>query len=73
MQYFTSPEHSNFQKVSNAIDRYFNVIDFCFEIRALGGEPFLNPALDQYINMLLRYSSQYYWIIILTNVTIIPK
>jgi hypothetical protein len=73
MQYFTHPKNSDFNQMYNAVDKLFNAFDFCYEIRVLGGEPFVNPELHKYIEMLLKYSSKCSWIIILTNATILPN
>jgi hypothetical protein len=56
-----------------ALEKLLCVLDKCQEIRILGGEPFCNPEIYKYIEMLDDFKSKYEWIIVLTNGTIIPS
>jgi hypothetical protein len=73
MQYFDHPEHTNFEQMEKSVERLFKVIQFTFDVRVLGGEPFVNVELFRFLDMFLRYSDQYAWIQVLTNATIIPN
>jgi sulfatase maturation enzyme AslB (radical SAM superfamily) len=72
MQYFIKPEHTDFSQSEKAIRKFFSLIDFTFDVRVLGGEPFMNPELYKFIDLLSGYSSQYACMWIQTNGTIIP-
>jgi organic radical activating enzyme len=72
MQYFKSPKHSDFHVLSQSIEKLFEVLEYIFEVRVLGGEPFVNPDLYKYIDLIKKYSSKYTLLTIFTNGTIIP-
>jgi organic radical activating enzyme len=72
MQYFKAPKHSDFDVLSQSIKKLFETLEHIFEVRVLGGEPFLNPDLYKYIDLIKKYSSKYTLLTILTNGTIIP-
>jgi organic radical activating enzyme len=73
MQYFKKPAHAGFDQLQKSIDRYFKAVDYTFDVRLLGGEPFVNPDCYKYIDLLLQYSSQFAYIFVFTNGTIIPN
>jgi organic radical activating enzyme len=73
MQYFLHPKHTDFEQMKKSVDKLFNVIDFTFDVRILGGEPFVNTELYKFIELFERYDSRYAYIWILTNGTIIPN
>jgi hypothetical protein len=73
MQYFANPQHADFFKLSNALKKVLTIMDHCYEVRLLGGEPFVNLELYKYIEMLDEYSTRFDWIVIYTNATIIPN
>jgi organic radical activating enzyme len=72
MQYFKTPEHADFNILSQSIKKLFETLEYIFEVRVLGGEPFVNPELYKYIDLIDKYSSKYTLLTIFTNGTIIP-
>lgn len=72
MQYFEKPEHEDIEVVRKALDNLMQAVDFVFEIRILGGEPFMNKDMHKYIAILEKYNN-YGDIIVYTNGTIVPK
>lgn len=71
MQYFEQPEHESFEVVISALDKIMAAVDFIYEIRILGGEPYMNKQLHQYIDRIVEYKN-YGDIIVYTNGTIVP-
>jgi len=72
MQYYQTPEHEDTSVQLEALDRIMASVDGVHELRVLGGEPFVNPELCQYINHMKQYSNAGV-IGIYTNGTIVPK
>jgi hypothetical protein len=72
MQYFSNPRNADYDTMRRSLARLLSVLDFCCEIRILGGEPFVNKELHFYITMLSQYSNKYDWITVFTNGTILP-
>ncbi|MDR2659706.1 MAG: 4Fe-4S cluster-binding domain-containing protein [Spirochaetaceae bacterium] len=73
MQYFSSPRHADFETMRRSIEKLFAVIDHIFEVRVLGGEPFMYAGLYRYIEIIKNYSSKYTLLTVFTNATIIPS
>jgi organic radical activating enzyme len=73
MQYFDKPAHAGFDLMQRSIEKLFNVVEHIFEVRVLGGEPFMFPDLYRYIEAIKQYSSKYTICSVLTNGTIIPS
>jgi organic radical activating enzyme len=73
MQYFSSPRHADFETMTNSLEKVFSAIDHVFEVRVLGGEPFMHSELYRYIEFIKQYSSKYTLLSVLTNATIIPN
>jgi organic radical activating enzyme len=73
MQYFSKPAHSDFELMTQSLEKIFTVVDHIFEVRVLGGEPFLYGDLHRYIEFIKQYSSKYDMLLVLTNGTIIPN
>jgi organic radical activating enzyme len=72
MQYFARPENADIDRMFDALDRLFGILEHIFEIRILGGEPFVNPEIHKYIERLRQHESKYTLITIFTNGTIVP-
>jgi hypothetical protein len=66
------PRHTSFNKMKQSIKKLFDVIDFAFDVRILGGEPFMNPEFYKFINLFRDYSSKFAYMWVITNGTIIP-
>jgi organic radical activating enzyme len=73
MQYFSKPPHADFETMTRSIKKIFSVVDHVFEVRVLGGEPFMYGDLYKYIEFIKQYSSKYTLLSVLTNATIIPN
>ncbi len=73
MQYFVSPVHSDFDQTIGALDRLLHTVDYVHEVHVLGGEPFLNPELAEYLAHMQEFRDRFDFIIIFTNGTILPN
>jgi organic radical activating enzyme len=73
MQYFKNPQHTDFTVMKHSLEKLFSVLDYIFEVRVLGGEPFVNPDICKYLDLLAKYSSKYTFLTLFTNGTIIPN
>jgi organic radical activating enzyme len=73
MQYFSKPAHSDFELMTRSLEKIFTVVDHVFEVRVLGGEPFMYGDLHRYIEFIKQYSAKYDMLLTLTNGTIIPN
>lgn len=63
----------SFEEMKESIDLFFERIDFVTYFGLIGGETFLNPALEQYIVYLgENYRKQIGRITVVTNGTVIP-
>ncbi len=72
MQLYAKPIDQDFEMVKESIDTFLNTVDYCREIRLLGGEPLMYKKIDLVIEHLLKYNN-YDQIRINTNGTIVPK
>ncbi len=72
MQYFQHPENANLEDSIRIMDKLLNNVDFIYEIRILGGEPFVNKEWYRYIEPILMHDN-IGSIIIYTNGTIMPN
>jgi organic radical activating enzyme len=72
MQYFKNPKHADFNQLTIALDKLMDSVDYCSEIRILGGEPFANKELIKYLEHVKNYN-KYNWVMIYTNATILPN
>lgn len=72
MQYYTHPRDIDFDTLFASMDVLMRSIDYVFELRVLGGEPFMNKRVHQYIERLRQYSN-YRRIAVYTNATIVPS
>ncbi|MDR2098113.1 MAG: 4Fe-4S cluster-binding domain-containing protein, partial [Spirochaetaceae bacterium] len=72
MQYFGEPRHADFDTMRLSLTKLFNVMEYIFEVRVLGGEPFVNPELYKYLDFIESYSPKYTFLTVLTNGTVIP-
>ena len=73
MQYFSKPKHANFTQMFAAIKKLLTAIEYCHEVRILGGEPFVNPEWHNYVKSLEKYADKFDLIVIYTNATILPN
>lgn len=71
MQYYQHPKNFNGEDIKTSLDKVLNVVDVIYELRILGGEPFMNP---DFYSLIEHYSKhdKIKKIAILTNATIFP-
>ena len=72
MQYFSEPKNSEISLLLASMDKIMNSVDWIFELRVLGGEPFVNKEMYKVIDRLLFYKN-FGKLIIYTNGTLLPK
>ena len=72
MQYYVRPQNVEINKMFKSLDRLMNSIDWLYEFRVLGGDPFMNKEVYKIINKLVEYNNVNY-VVIYTNATIMPK
>jgi organic radical activating enzyme len=72
MQYYAKPIDEDFEQCIKSIDKFLNTVDYVFEIRVLGGEPFMYKRIYEVIEHLYKYDN-YGKLQINTNGTICPK
>lgn len=72
MQYYVNPKHSDLDLLFKSIDKLMKCIDWVYEFRVLGGEPFVNKEIHKIINKLVSYNNANS-VVIYTNATIVPK
>lgn len=71
MQYFERPRHAEMDKVLMAMERLLASVDYIYEIRLIGGEPFVNREWHHYIRAFLKYEN-FGCVIVYTNGTVLP-
>ena len=72
MQYYSSPKDFSFRELQDELMRVVNLYHSIFELRIIGGEPFMNRAMSD----ILRYAAQFKSInsiCIYTNASIMPS
>ncbi len=72
MQYYQSPIHCNEELILTSFKNFLHAVDHVFEIRILGGEPFMFPHFDKVIKAIKKYKNISY-ITVYTNGTIVPS
>jgi len=74
MPHFTSPNHRTLDILKSDIDLFFSKVDYVSVFHLVGGEPFLNPNIEDVIrHVVSNYTSKIDKLIITTNGTILPK
>ena len=72
MQYYQCPQNFSFHILKDEIDKILKVYDFIYELRIIGGEPFMNPETTKIIDYVAK-SKKIKEICIYTNGTILPN
>ena len=72
MQYYEKPQMAEYELLTSSTDTILNNVDYVYEWRILGGEPFIFRNLAKYLLHLKKHSN-YGNIIIYTNGTIVPN
>jgi organic radical activating enzyme len=74
MPHFESPNHRTLDILQSDIDLFFSKVDYVSVFHLVGGEPFLNPNIENIIrHVVSNYTSKIDKLIITTNGTILPK
>jgi hypothetical protein len=71
--YQINPTHFTLDRLSNAIDKYFEVISYIRKLSFGGGEPMLHPHIDRLIESTMCHRDKFDILEIITNGTIIPN
>lgn len=72
MQLYAKPIDQDYEMVISSIDTFLGTVDYCREIRLLGGEPLMYKKIYDVVEYLLKYKN-YDQLKINTNGTIVPK
>ena len=72
MQLYAKPIDQDYEMVISSIDTFLGTVDYCREIRLLGGEPLMYKKVYDVVEYLLKYKN-YDQLKINTNGTIVPK
>ena len=72
MQYYAKPVDEDYNQLISSLDTFMNTVDYVYEIRLIGGEPFMYKKIDEVLKKLLTYKNCGN-IIVYTNGTIVPK
>tara|TARA_B100001123_G_C15309240_1_gene1023763 strand:+ start:1308 stop:2594 length:1287 start_codon:yes stop_codon:yes gene_type:complete len=72
MQYYEKPQNSELSTMLESIDKFINIVDEIYELRVLGGDPFMSKDLHKVVDKLKTYE-KVKKIIIYTNAKIVPK
>ena len=55
MQYYHKPQNSDTSLIFKSIDKFMECIDQVYELRVIGGDPFMNKEMYKIINKLVKY------------------
>ena len=72
MQYYKDPQNFSFEEIRQSLKRLFDMCEEIYEVRLLGGEPFMAPNMKDIIHY-LNQCTKVKRICIYTNATILPQ
>ena len=72
MQFYHRPQNSDRDLLFKSIDKLMKCIDSLYEFRVIGGDPFMNKKMYEFVNKLVTYQKADQ-VIIHTNASILPK
>jgi organic radical activating enzyme len=72
MQFYEKPIDNDLEVMLESFDNFMQAVDYCYEIRMIGGEPLMYKQIDKVLEKVLS-SQKVGNIIIYTNGTIVPK
>ena len=72
MQYYHRPQNSDRDLLFKSVDKLMKCIDSLYEFRVLGGDPFMNKKMYEFVNKLASYKNVHQ-VVIYTNASILPK
>lgn len=71
MQYYENPKNIDVYEIRKSLNKILEVVDCIYELRILGGEPFMNPDFYELIDW-YKDNPKIKQIVIITNATIFP-
>jgi len=72
MPYYKNPKNDSVENILRSFDLIQKCVDLFYEVRILGGEPFMHKEIDKIINEIVKYDN-IEKVAIFSNATIIPK
>ena len=72
MQYYEAPENADLNEMLSTIDSFCEKMDEIYEVRVIGGEPFMNKELHLVVEKLTA-QDKIKKVAIFTNATIMPR
>ena len=72
MQYYEQPIDNDLELLIKSFDNFIKAVDYCYEVRMIGGEPLMYKNINRVIEHVLS-KKNIGNIIIYTNGTIVPK
>ena len=72
MQYYEQPIDNDLELLIKSFDNFMKAVDYCYEVRMIGGEPLMYKNINRVIEHVLS-KKNIGNIIIYTNGTIVPK
>lgn len=72
MQFYAKPIDEDYNQLVKSLDKFMETVDYVYEIRLIGGEPFMYKKIDEVLNKILTYKNCGN-IIVYTNGTIVPN
>ena len=72
MQYYERPIDNDLDVMLKSFDNFLSAVDYCYEVRMIGGEPLMYKNIDKVIEKVLSKNNVGN-IIIYTNGTIVPR
>lgn len=72
MQYYQNPQNLDIYEIKDSLNKVLEIADCIYELRILGGEPFMNPDFYRLIDW-YKDNPKIKHIDILTNATIFPE
>lgn len=72
MQFYERPQDYGTEEVVANVKRLLDIVDGIYELRFIGGEPFMNRALDRIMEPFIE-DSRVERLLIYTNATILPR
>lgn len=72
MQYYHNPQNLDIQEIKKSLDTLLEAVDTLYELRFLGGEPFMNPDFYELIDLYKEHPKVKKFAIY-TNATIFPE
>jgi organic radical activating enzyme len=72
MQFYSRPKNSDTNLLFKSMDRLMECVDHLYELRVIGGDPFMNKEIYKIINKVVKYKNVDS-VVIYTNARIVPK